>query len=68
LIAQKPVDPPRIIHKTEPEWNRKELGITFKKNAATIVKAVEDLPTEELEKIRVATDNEYGARSMRLQN
>ncbi|KAG8827643.1 Glycine--tRNA ligase 1, mitochondrial [Serendipita sp. 401] len=58
LVAQKPIDPPRIIHKTEPEWNRKELGLTFKKLAPTIVKAVEELPVEELEKIRVATENE----------
>lgn len=59
LVAQKPVDPPRIIHKTEPEWNKKEMGITFKKAAATIQKTVEGLPIEELEKIRIATDDEY---------
>ncbi|CAG7854787.1 Putative glycine--tRNA ligase; AltName: Full=Diadenosine tetraphosphate synthetase; Short=AP-4-A synthetase; AltName: Full=Glycyl-tRNA synthetase; Short=GlyRS [Serendipita indica DSM 11827] len=58
LIAQKPVDPPRFIHKTEPEWNRKELGLTFKKAATSVQKAVEALPTEELEKIRAATENE----------
>ncbi|KAG8835668.1 Glycine--tRNA ligase 1, mitochondrial [Serendipita sp. 399] len=60
LIAQKPIDPPRIIHKTEAEWNRKELGLAFKKLAPTIQQAVSELPTEELEKIRVATEeNSY---------
>ncbi|KIM31192.1 hypothetical protein M408DRAFT_15064 [Serendipita vermifera MAFF 305830] len=58
LVAQKPVDPPRIIHSTEPEWNRKELGLTFKKSSQEIMKKVEALPVEELEKIRAATDNE----------
>jgi len=58
LVAQKPVDPPRFIRKTEPEWNRKELGLTFKKSSQAIMKAVTVLPIEELEKIRIATDNE----------
>jgi glycyl-tRNA synthetase len=59
LVAQKPVDPPRIIHKTEPEWNKKDLGLTFKKSSQAIMKTVSELPVEELEKIRTATDNEY---------
>jgi glycyl-tRNA synthetase len=61
LIAQKPVDPPRFIHTTEPEWNKKELGLTFKKTSQAIMKTVESLPTGELEKIRAATDNEQVA-------
>jgi glycyl-tRNA synthetase len=56
LVARKPVDPPRFIEKVEPEWNKKELGLTFKKDAATIQNVVADLPTAELEKIGIATE------------
>ncbi|CAG8730138.1 5002_t:CDS:2, partial [Acaulospora colombiana] len=66
LIAQKPVDPPRFVHTTEPEWNKKELGLTFKKTSQVIMKTVESLPTDELEKIRAATDNEQGINTTHL--
>jgi len=56
LVARKPIDPPRFIEKVEPEWNKKELGLTFKKDAAAIQNAVAVLPTEELERIGAATE------------
>lgn len=56
LVAQKPVEPPRIIEKTEPEWNKKELGLTFRQKAPLITKAVDELSPEELEKIKNATE------------
>src|SRR5258707_382566 len=56
LIARKPVDPPRFIEKVEAEWNKKELGLAFKKGAPVIQKVVADLPTEELERIGAATE------------
>ena len=56
LVARKPIDPPRFIEKVEPEWNKKELGLTFKRDAAAIQNAVADLPTEELEKIGIASE------------
>ena len=56
LVARKPIDPPRFIEKVEPEWNKKELGLAFKKDAAAIQNSVAGLPTEELEKVGIATE------------
>jgi glycyl-tRNA synthetase len=56
LVARKPIDPPRIIEKVEPEWNKKELGMAFKKDTAAIQDAVANLPTAELEKVGAATE------------
>lgn len=56
LVAQKPIDPPRIVETVEPEWNKKELGLAFKKNAAVIINAGSKFGPEDLEKLKSATE------------